>query len=168
MGQGLLFPIINELVMSTKFQFLPTDTPQSTRHLYYGVVISSFFLAWFIGSVYIAKLSDSIGRKTAMVLCLVGAMAGYAITVLSLLSNSLWLLILGQVISGFTTGNQPIVQVVIIKVINGFKRSNRTLEVLNPQITVSLFGFSVLLKSIIKPKYYPCANGIIFTLQSLK
>ncbi|WP_444957937.1 MFS transporter [Microbulbifer sp. ZKSA002] len=114
MGQGLLFPIINELVMSTKFQFLPTDTPQSTRHLYYGVVISSFFLAWFIGSVYIAKLSDSIGRKTAMVLCLVGAMAGYAITVLSLLSNSLWLLILGRVISGFTAGNQPIAQAAMI------------------------------------------------------
>ncbi|AWF81666.1 MFS transporter [Microbulbifer sp. A4B17] len=114
MGQGLLFPIINELVMSTKFQFLPGGTPQATRHLYYGLVIGSFFLAWFVGSVYIAKLSDSIGRKTAMVLCLVGAMAGYAITILSLVSNSLWLLILGRVISGFTAGNQPIAQAAMI------------------------------------------------------
>ncbi|WP_444917489.1 MFS transporter [Microbulbifer sp. JMSA003] len=104
MAQGLLFPIINELVMSTKLLFLPTDTPQSTRHLYYGDVIGSFFLAWFVGSIYIAKLPDSIGRKTAMVLCLVGAIAGYAITVLSLLSNSLWLLILERVISGFYCG----------------------------------------------------------------
>lgn len=49
MGQGLLFPIISELVMSTKFHFLPSDTPQPTRHLFYGIVISSFFLAWFWG-----------------------------------------------------------------------------------------------------------------------
>ncbi|WP_445365999.1 MFS transporter [Microbulbifer sp. ANSA001] len=114
MGQGLLFPIINELVMSTKFQFLPTDTPQATRHLYYGVVICSFFLAWFVGSVYIAKLSDSIGRKNAMVLCLIGALVGYAITILSLVNSSLWLLILGRVVSGFTAGNQPIAQAAMI------------------------------------------------------
>ncbi|WP_445357236.1 MFS transporter [Microbulbifer sp. ANSA002] len=114
MGQGLLFPIINELVMSTKFQFLPTDTAQSTRHLYYGIVISSFFLAWFIGAVYIAKLSDSIGRKSAMVLCLVGALAGYAITLAALFASSLWLLILGRVVSGFTAGNQPIAQAAMI------------------------------------------------------
>ncbi|WP_299588528.1 MFS transporter [uncultured Microbulbifer sp.] len=114
MGQGLLFPIINELVMSTKFQFLPTDTPQATRHLYYGVVIGSFFLAWFIGSVYIARLSDNIGRKSAMLLCLVGALAGYAITIFSLVNSNLWLLILGRVISGFTAGNQPIAQAAMI------------------------------------------------------
>ncbi|QFT54789.1 MFS transporter [Microbulbifer sp. THAF38] len=114
MGQGLLFPIISELVMSTKFHFLPSDTPQPTRHLFYGIVISSFFLAWFLGSVYVAKLSDSIGRKSAMVLCLVGALAGYTITIVALFTSSLWLLILGRVVSGFTAGNQPIAQAAMI------------------------------------------------------
>jgi len=130
MGQGLLFPIINELVMSTKFQFLPTDTPQTTRHLYYGVVISSFFLAWFVGSVYIAKLSDSIGRKSAMVLCLVGALSGYAITILSLVNSNLWLLILGRVISGFTAGNQPIAQAAMIDASNNELEATRNLGLL--------------------------------------
>ncbi|BBM03616.1 MFS transporter [Microbulbifer sp. GL-2] len=130
MGQGLLFPIINELVMSTKFQFLPTDTPQTTRHLYYGVVISSFFLAWFVGSVYIAKLSDSIGRKSAMVLCLVGALSGYAITILSLINSNLWLLILGRVISGFTAGNQPIAQAAMIDASNNELEASRNLGLL--------------------------------------
>ena len=32
-------------------------------------MIGSFFLAWFLGVVYIAKLSDSIGRKNTLLVC---------------------------------------------------------------------------------------------------
>ena len=48
-GQGLVFPIINALIMESSSTFLPTDTAQSARHFYYGLVIGSFFLAWFLG-----------------------------------------------------------------------------------------------------------------------
>jgi predicted MFS family arabinose efflux permease len=113
-GQGLVFPIIDTLIMEPASGFLPQDTSTDTRHFDYGLVIGMFFLAWFLGVVYVSKVSDSIGRKNALLICLAGALAGYAFTIVALLVNSLWLLILGRAITGFTAGNQPIAQAAMI------------------------------------------------------
>ena len=113
-GQGLVFPIINGLIMEPKSGFLPADTSEAVRHLDYGLVIGSFFLAWFLGVVYVSKLSDAIGRKRALLICLAGALAGYVLTIVALYLDSLWLLILGRAVTGFTAGNQPIAQAAMI------------------------------------------------------
>ena len=62
-GQGLVFPIINTLIMDSSSGFLPESTAVGTRHFDYGMVVGVFFLAWFLGVVYVAKVSDSIGRS---------------------------------------------------------------------------------------------------------
>ena len=114
MGQGLIFPIINTLLIDPTATFLPKDTPSSTREFYYGLVSAVFYLFWFFGAAYISKLSDHIGRKTGIVICLTGAIAGYGLTILAIEFSSLWMLILGRAISGFTAGNQPIAQAALI------------------------------------------------------
>ena len=113
-GQGLVFPIIDTLIMEPSSGFLPGSTATGIRHFDYGLVIGIFFLAWFLGVVYVSKVSDSIGRKNALLICLGGALAGYAITLVSLYVNSLWLLIVGRAVTGFTAGNQPIAQAAMI------------------------------------------------------
>lgn len=113
-GQGLVFPILNALIMEPSSGFLAESMKQGTRSFYYGLVIGCFFLSWFLGVVYVSKLSDSIGRKNALLICLGGALVGYALTILSLYLNSLVLLILGRSITGFTAGNQPIAQAAMI------------------------------------------------------
>ncbi|HMB60592.1 MAG TPA: MFS transporter [Xanthomonadales bacterium] len=116
LGQGLVFPIINSLIMESSSTFLPASTSDGSRHMYYGLVIGIFFLSWFLGAPYISKLSDMIGRKNAILICLFGALAGYAITIVALYASSLWMLILGRAITGFTAGNQPIAQAAMIDV----------------------------------------------------
>ena len=113
-GQGLVFPIIDTLVMEPSSGFLPQTTTAAMRHFDYGLVIGIFFLSWFLGVVYVSKVSDSIGRKNALLICLGGALTGYALTIVSLYMNSLWLLILGRAVTGFTAGNQPIAQAAMI------------------------------------------------------
>ncbi|MEP1933377.1 MAG: MFS transporter, partial [Roseibium sp.] len=113
-GQGLVFPIINSLIMSPTSGFLPESTSSGMRHFNFGLVVGIFFLSWFFGVVYVSKLSDSIGRKNALLICLAGALAGYAITIASVMLNSIWLLVLGRAITGFTAGNQPIAQAAMI------------------------------------------------------
>ena len=76
-GQGLIIPIINALVMDPASAFLPAGTPQDTRQFNFGLVIGLFYLSWFLGAVYISKLSDSIGRKNGILICLAGALFGY-------------------------------------------------------------------------------------------
>ena len=88
-GQGLVFPIINALIMSPKSGFLPEATGLGMRHFDFGLVIGIFFLSWFFGVVYVSKLSDSIGRKNALLICLAGALVGYAITIASIILSFL-------------------------------------------------------------------------------
>jgi MFS family permease len=77
-------------------------------------VIGAFFFAWFLGAAYISKLSDMIGRKKGIQICLAGGFLGYGLTILSLYTNSFWLLLIGRVVTGFTNGNQPIAQAAMI------------------------------------------------------
>ena len=116
MGQGLIFPIINSLLIDPASTFVAKDTSGSTRNLYYGIVSAVFYLFWFFGAAYISKVSDYIGRKTGIVICLAGGIAGYILTILAIEFSSLWMLIVGRAISGFTAGNQPIAQAALIDI----------------------------------------------------
>lgn len=114
LGQGLVFPILNSLIMEADSGFLPKDTSDAVRHFDFGLVIGIFFLSWFFGVMYLSKLSDAIGRKNALLICLSGALIGYVITIVALMTSNLWLMVLGRAITGFTAGNQPIAQAAMI------------------------------------------------------
>jgi len=114
MGHGLLYPILTTLMLDPNHPFLPQSTPQSDRSLYYGAVTGAFFFSWFLGAAYISRLSDMIGRKKGIQICLAGGFLGYVLTILSLYTNSFWLLLIGRVVTGFTNGNQPIAQAAMI------------------------------------------------------
>ncbi|MBK0398228.1 MFS transporter [Limibaculum sp. M0105] len=113
-GQGLVFPIIDTLVMKPESNFLPAGTSTARRHFDYGLVIGIFFLSWFLEVVYVSRVSDAIGRRNALLICLGGAFAGYVVTIIALTISSLWLLIIGRAITGFTAGNQPIAQAAMV------------------------------------------------------
>jgi predicted MFS family arabinose efflux permease len=143
-GQGLVFPIINSLVMDPSSTLLPADTSEAARHFNYGLVIGIFFLAWFFGVVYIAKVSDSIGRKSALLICLGGALAGYVITIAALFVDSLWLLILGRAITGFTAGNQPIAQAAMIDASTDAADRDRNMGYIVTGVSFGLVGGPII------------------------
>ena len=114
MSQGLVIPILSTIIMSPTEDFLSKETSNDTRLFYFGLTMAAFFLAWFFGAAYISKVSDYIGRKVAMLICLFGALLGYILTIIALDANSLTLLLIARVISGFTAGNQPIAQAALV------------------------------------------------------
>lgn len=114
MGQGLMYPLITSILFDTSRDFLPQDMPESARELRYGIVIGLFFLSWFFGAAFISKLSDYIGRKYGILICLSGTLAGYVLTILALMTSSFALLVFGRIVAGFTAGNQPIAQAALV------------------------------------------------------
>lgn len=114
LGLGLLLPILSSLMLDPAEGFLPKALSQGDRELRYGIVLGLFFLAWFFGAAFISKLSDYIGRKTAILICLCGGFVGYALTIAAIGSSNLILLIVARFIGGFTAGNQPIAQAALI------------------------------------------------------
>lgn len=143
-GQGLVFPIINAMIMQPSSGFLPEHTGTALRHFNYGLVIGIFFLSWFLGVVYVSKVSDSIGRKNALLICLFGALTGYAITIASVLTSNLWLLILGRAITGFTAGNQPIAMAAMIDGSTDDADRDRNMGYIVTGISIGLVGGPII------------------------
>lgn len=113
-GQGLAFPIFAIILMQTGHGFLPKEVSPAYGSFLYGIAIGTFFLTWFFGSVYVSRLSDSIGRKNGILICLLGAIAGYAVAVIAIIFHSFSLLVASRAITGFTAGAQPIVSAAMI------------------------------------------------------
>jgi MFS family permease len=80
----------------------------------YGSVIGIFMLCWFFGAAILGDLSDQIGRKKSLIICLIGAFLSYLISAFSVTLHSLTLFIIGRVIAGLTSGSQPVAQAAII------------------------------------------------------
>ena len=116
MGQGLILPIINTLLIDPSSSFLPAATAPDKREVLYGLLIGLFYIFWFFGAAYISKLSDYVGRKKGILICLLGALAGYVLTVIAIEASSFYLLLLARAISGFTAGNQPIAQAALVDI----------------------------------------------------
>lgn len=114
MGLGLVFPILNTLVLDPKAQFIAVGLSASTRNLLYGFTVSIFMFCWFFGAAFLGDLSDQIGRKKSLMICLLGAFVSYLFSALAVLCRSYALLLLGRIIAGFTAGSQSIAQAAIV------------------------------------------------------
>lgn len=140
MGFGLILPIFNTILLDPSQTFLPHDTTTATRQFNYGLVIAIFFVFYFLGAAFIAKMSDYIGRKQGIMICLTGALAGYVLTVVSLYTSSFLLLILGRAVSGFTTANQPIAQAALIDISSDDQEKSKNLGMIVAASAVGLLG----------------------------
>ena len=116
MGLGILFPIMSDLLINQNSGFLSAPTSELIRELLFGVTIGIFMIAWFFGSAILGDLSDGIGRKKSLLICLFGAGCGYLISAIAIVCHSLMFLIVGRIIAGFTAGSQPIAQAAIVDV----------------------------------------------------
>ena len=116
MGLALLFPILNGMIISPHSHFLPVDTSATMRNFLYGFTVSIFMLCWFFGAAILGDLSDKVGRKKSLLICLVGACLGYFLSAVAVLYSSFLWLIVGRIIAGFTSGSQPIAQAAIVDV----------------------------------------------------
>lgn len=116
MGLGLLFPILNNIIVDPANPFISIAMSPSFRAILYGFIVGIYMIAWFFGAAILGDYSDYVGRKRALMICLLGAFTGYFISAIAIIGKSLLLLILGRVVAGFTSGSQPIAQAAIVDV----------------------------------------------------
>lgn len=114
MGLGLVFPILNTLIFDPSAHFFTSELSTQSRNLLYGITIGTYMLCWFFGAAFLGDLSDQIGRKKCLMICLVGAVLGYFLTAMAVVFANYKLLILGRIIAGFTAGSQSIAQAAIV------------------------------------------------------
>lgn len=114
MGLGLVFPILNALLTDPQTGFFTEPLTTTANNIIFGSTIGIFMLCWFVGAAILGDLSDQIGRKKSLLICLLGAFFGYLLSALAVVFHSLSMLIVGRMIAGFTAGSQPIAQAAVV------------------------------------------------------
>lgn len=116
MGLGILFPILSSMIIDPHSTFLAATTSNLMREFLYGMIIGIYMIAWFFGSAILGDVSDIVGRKKSLMICLYGACVGYLLSGLAFYEHSIFLLLVGRIIAGFTAGSQPIAQAAIVDI----------------------------------------------------
>lgn len=110
MGFGFLFPVLTPLFFDTHSSMLSGVADVS---ILYGLVIALYPLFMFVGAPLLGDLSDTVGRKRVLVICLIGAFVSYGLGGVAISMGSYGLLCLSRVLGGLTAGSMPLAQAAI-------------------------------------------------------
>ncbi len=116
MGFGFLFPVLTPLFLHGHSPIFSETVSLGVVHFYYGLVVAMYPLLMFLGAPLLGDLSDKIGRKRVLLICLVGTGLGYLVCGWGVSLGSIFLLLLGRMISGITAGTLPMAQAAVADV----------------------------------------------------
>lgn len=113
LGLGILFPILIPVFMLDN-GILDAGTSMDVRNILYGLTLAVFPLGMFFGATILGDMSDRMGRKMVLLICLLGAFIGYSLSGFALDIGNISLLVASRLLAGLTAGSQPIAQAAVI------------------------------------------------------
>ena len=135
LGAAFIIPLLAPLFIDSTTSILPVSAQYGMRTFLYGLTLGIYSIAAFFGAPILGDLSDKIGRKKILLLCLVGACIGYLLCAVGVVTHSVSLLVLGRIIDGFTAGSLSIAQASIIDVSS---KTNKTKNIGYILLAISL------------------------------
>ena len=112
-GMSLIIPLSGDLFSPGAYSLLSADAPNWINQFYYSANLAAFSIAMIFGASILGQLSDKYGRKLVLNLSLLGALAGYLICAIAVISHAPSLFILGRIIDGLTAGSIPVAQAIL-------------------------------------------------------
>lgn len=114
LGLAFFMPLFAPLFAHSYTPFFSPDVSIYVRNIYYGVAISIFPICAFIAAPMLGSLSDYLGRRSVLLICLLGSVLGYLISGFAIPHHSLAFFLTGRLIDGLTAGSIGIAQAAII------------------------------------------------------
>ncbi|MCC5832919.1 MAG: MFS transporter [Chlamydiales bacterium] len=114
MGFGLVYPLMTELFAGEQGFHMAEGISIGMRHFYLGLSFLLYPLAAFFGASFMGDLSDMIGRKKTLLLCMGGITVSFVLMGAGVEFFRISLLLIGRALSGIMAGSQPIAQAAII------------------------------------------------------
>lgn len=116
MGFSIVFPVVGSLFLQPDHGLLPNVNSMVMRDLFYGLSLICFFVCMLFGAPFFGDLSDRLGRKRVILICLFGTGLAYLFGVVGVAISSISLFLLGRCVAGFLAGSQSIAQAAIIDI----------------------------------------------------
>lgn len=121
-GFGIIAPILAPLV-SHSHSMLLGGFGDFGRHIIFGLILAIFPFSFMLGAPILGALSDQLGRKRVLWICLLGTLLGFVLYALSFMLASLLLLIIGRFVAGFTSASQGVAQAAMVDVSAGKQKA---------------------------------------------
>lgn len=135
-GYTIVVPVLAVALIEMPPQMMTDYTP-GLRYLVYGIAIGIFELAMLYSAPVLGEISDRLGRRRILVVCMAGAAASFVLIGAALTFDMVLLLVLARLIGGATAGSQPVAQAAAI---DGRSERERSLT-LNLCLFASSVGF---------------------------
>lgn len=116
MGAGLLFPILEPLVVDPVSSILPDATGFTARQTWFGIVMSAYMLMMFISAPIVGDWSDHVGRKKALLFCLIMTCIGYLLSAQGVANHMIIILLIGRAVDGLSASSEAISQATILDI----------------------------------------------------
>jgi DHA1 family tetracycline resistance protein-like MFS transporter len=110
LGFGLVYPLFADLLSPGSTSVLNPETSIQLRQLILSIGFMMYPLGLFFGTSYLGDLSDIVGRKKVLLICMGGLFFSFLLMAFGASFKSLVLLFIGRGLSGLTSGAQPIAQ----------------------------------------------------------
>jgi len=110
MGFGLVYPLMTAILANPDSGLIPLGASEQLKDFYLGLAFLLYPLCMFFGASYMGDLSDMLGRKNVLLICMGGICISFLFMAMGIFTSSLFLLLLGRALSGLMAGSQPIAQ----------------------------------------------------------
>ncbi|CAL7959458.1 Major facilitator transporter [Gammaproteobacteria bacterium] len=118
MGISFPWPIFGKLFTGETTTLFTSNVSMQWRNILYGITMGTASLFMFLGAPILGNISDHIGRHKVLLFCLLGTSCGMGISVLGIIFNQVFLLMLGRAWLGAIAASQIIAQAAIIDISN--------------------------------------------------
>ncbi len=112
-GYFITIPVLVNLIADPHAGILPLGLRSSLGDYIFSIVLGAGSLSHIICAPLFGRWSDLIGRKKALIICTVFMLAGFLLPAISLIFSSLTLFLLGNILNGIASINQPLAQAAI-------------------------------------------------------
>jgi len=121
-GFGIVAPILAPLI-SHSHSALLGGFGDFGRHIIFGVILAIFPFSFMLGAPLLGALSDQLGRKRVLLICLLGTLFGFVLYAFSFAFSSVLLLIIARFIAGFTSASQGVAQAAMMDISEGKQKA---------------------------------------------
>ncbi|MCL5260809.1 MAG: MFS transporter [Gammaproteobacteria bacterium] len=121
--------------------FFTLSFSMQIRNMLYGLTMAIYPILMFFASPFLGDLSDKIGRKKVLLLCLSGASIGAGLSGVAVVMHSFALFFTSRIIAGCMAGSLPVAQAAIADISDERDKT----------VNMSLIGFAYTLGIVLGP-----------------
>jgi MFS transporter, DHA1 family, tetracycline resistance protein len=122
-GYLLVVPLLPSLILNLDNNLLPIGVSEGTRIFWVGLLLGLFGVAQFIAAPILGAAADRFGCKRLLMATVAGSVLGHALVAAGIYQQSLMLLLVGRLWSGFCSAGMALSQAAVSRLVVDEHRS---------------------------------------------